>query len=85
MTWHDTIITICIIFFSYALVPQIYQGFKQKKGFINLQTSLITFIGMYVLAFTYFKLDLIFSTIMAMIAGTLWLILFIQKINYKNL
>ncbi len=83
MAWQDTIITMCILLFSYALIPQIYQGFKRKKGFINLQTSLITFIGMYILAFTYFKLDLIFSTIMATIAGTLWLVLFIQKITYK--
>jgi len=83
MAWQDTIITMCILLFSYALIPQIYQGFKQKKGVINFQTSLITFIGMYILAFTYFKLDLIFSTIMATIAGTLWLVLFIQKITYK--
>lgn len=83
MAWHDTIITICILLFSYALLPQIYQGFRQKKGLVNLQTSLITFVGMYVLAFTYFKLDLIFATIMAIIAGTFWLILFIQKITYK--
>jgi|TARA_B100001971_G_scaffold196795_1_gene204926 hypothetical protein len=83
MIWQDIIITITIIAFSYALLPQIYQGFKQKKGFINLQTSVITALGMYVLTFVYFTLKLYFSTIMAFITGTLWAILFAQKLSYK--
>jgi len=81
--WQDIVITIAIIAFSYALIPQIYQGFKQKKGFINIQTSLITSIGMFVVAFCYLSLNLIFSAIMGFITGTLWAILFAQKIIYK--
>ena len=83
MVWQDIIITIVIISFSYALLPQIYQGFKKKKGFINLQTSGITGLGMYVLTFVYFTLELYFSTFMVFIGGILWSILFIQKIIYK--
>ena len=82
MSWQDIVITICMILFSYALVPQIYQGFKQKKGFINFQTSLITATGMYVLTITYFTLNLTFSTMMGFITGTLWAILLFQKIIY---
>ncbi len=81
--WQDYIITLSVLAFSYALIPQIYQGFKKKKGYINLQTSAITAIGMYVLTFTYFTLELYFSTIMVFITGTLWGVLFIQKILYK--
>lgn len=81
--WQDYVITIAIIAFSYALVPQIYQGFKKKRGYINLQTSGITTIGMYALTYAYFTLGLYFSTIMVFINGTLWLILFIQKLIYK--
>lgn len=83
MTWQDIVISIVIIAFAYALIPQIYQGFKQKKGFINLQTSGITSIGMYVLTFVYFTLSLYFSTIIGFITGTLWAILFFQKLIYK--
>ena len=83
MTWQDIVITIVIIAFAYALIPQIYQGFKQKKGFINLQTSGITSIGMYVITFVYFTLSLYFSTIIGFITGTLWAILFFQKLIYK--
>jgi len=81
--WQDYIITLSVIAFSYALIPQIYQGFKKKKGFITIQTSLITSLGMYALTYVYFTLNLYFSTIMVFITGTLWLILFIQKIIYK--
>ncbi|MBS3071331.1 hypothetical protein J4407_03480 [Candidatus Pacearchaeota archaeon] len=83
MTWQDIAITVIIIAFSYALLPQVYQGFKQKKGFINLQTSAITSTGMYILCFVYFTLGLYFSTVMAFVTGTLWTILFLQKITYK--
>jgi len=83
MIWQDIIITIIMMAFSYALLPQIYQGFKKRKGFINLQTAGITFIGMYILTYVYFTLGLIFSTFIAFITGTFWLILFIQKIIYK--
>ncbi len=82
MVWQDTIISICIVLFSYALIPQVYQGFKEKKGFVNTQTSFITFIGMYVLSFVYFTLGLYFSFIMGVITGTLWFLLFVQKMVY---
>jgi len=84
MVWQDVIITIVIILFSYALVPQIYQGFKEKKGFINLQTSMITAIGMYSLAVIYLTLNLYFSSIISEITAILWTTLFFQKIIYKK-
>ena len=64
---------------AYALIPQVYRGFKDKKGYITIQTGLITTTGMYAIAITYFTLNLFFSTIIAIIVGTLWLILLIQK------
>ena len=83
MSWQDITITGIIISFSYALIPQIYNGFKEKKGLINFQTSLITSIGMYLLSIIYFTMDLYFSTIISLITGIFWTILFIQKIIYK--
>ncbi len=67
----------------YALLPQVYQGFKHKKGFINLQTSVITAIGMYAISYAYLTLKLYFSAFMGLITGTLWIILFFQKMIYK--
>ena len=82
MVWQDIVIFTIMILFSYALVPQVYLGFKKKKGFVNLQTSLITFIGMYILSFIYFTLNLYFSAIIGIVTGTLWFILFLQRIIY---
>ena len=82
MAWQDYALTICIISFSYALMPQIYQGYKKRKCDINLQTSFIPAIGLYFLTFIYFTLTLYISAFMAAITGTLWLTLFVQKIIY---
>jgi len=83
MVWQDITITIIMIAFSYALIPQIIKGFKKKKSLIALQTSLITSIGMFILMITYYTLNLTFSTIMAFITGSLWTTLLIQNIIYS--
>ncbi len=84
MPWQDIVITITTIVFSIALFPQIYRGFKEKKGHIAYATSVPTFIGLFVISFAYYTLGLFFSTIMTFITGTLWLILFIQRVKYGN-
>lgn len=84
MVWQDTLITIIIIAFSYALIPQILKGFKKKKGSINLQTSGITATGMLLLALIYTTLGLKFSAILAQITGILWTTLLIQRIIYNR-
>jgi len=81
--WQDYIITITIIAFSYALIPQVYQGFKKKRGYINLQTSGITALGMFTLTYVYLTLNLNFSSLISFINALLWSILFIQKLIYK--
>lgn len=83
MIWQDLVITIANILFSYALIPQVYHGFKNKRTSITYQASFITFIGMFAMATAFFTLGLYFSFYMSLISGTLWLILFIQKLIYK--
>ena len=83
MIWQDYIVTIIMIALSYALLPQIIQGFKQKRSEINIQTSIINVIGLYTLASIYITLGLFFSSSITFITATCWLILFIQKIIYK--
>ena len=78
--WQDIVIAISVIAFSYALIPQVISGFK-KESFVNLQTSGITMIGMYVLSVVFYTLNLYFSMVMDFIVASLWLILFIQKIK----
>lgn len=82
MLWQDIVITAVNIIFSLALFPQVYYGFKEKKGSITYATSVPTFIGLYILCFVFFTLNLFLSTIICALTGTLWLILFIQKLKY---
>lgn len=84
MVWQDIVITIVIIFFSYALIPQIIKGFKEKRKLIAFQTTSITSLGMFIISITYLTLDLLFSSIIAFITAIFWAILFIQGIIYKN-
>ena len=84
MTWQDAVITTASILFSLSLLPQIYFGFKEKQGPIKFQTSIPTFIGMYAVAVAFWSLSLRYSAVMSIITGTLWLVLFIQRIVYKD-
>lgn len=82
MVWQDSVLTFIIIIFGYALIPQIYYGFKHKKATMTLQTSAITFSGILVVAFTYYTLELYMSSFINLILASFWLILFIQRIIY---
>jgi len=83
MVWQDTTISIINLLLSYALIPQIYNGFQKKKGFVTLQTSIISSAGLYILAFTVFTLKLYFSAITTFLVATFWTILLTQKIIYR--
>ncbi len=85
MIWQDILITISNLLFSYALIPQVYHGFKKKKGVMLLQTAILTTIGLYASSLAFFSLKLVFSGVICAINGTLWLMLLIQRIIYvKN-
>lgn len=84
MPWQDLVIMSVTIVFSAALIPQIWSGFKTKTGPISYQTSVPTFIGLYILSLTYITLHLFFSSLITFATGTLWLILYIQRIIYKD-
>jgi len=84
MIWQDIVITIANLLFSYALIPQVYHGFKTKKGVMVLQTAILTTIGLYVSCIAFFSLNLFFSGFICALNGTLWLVLLIQRIIYPD-
>ena len=84
MVWQDIVISIVNIVFTIALVPQVYDGFKLKKGFVTSATSVPTFIGLYVMAITFYTLQLYYSSIVTVVAGLIWTILYIQRVIYKK-
>jgi len=84
MVWQDIVITIASIVFSVALVPQVIAGFKDRKGFVTLAASIPTTLGLYVLSFTYLSLNLSYSAVTAFLTGTLWWVLFMQRLVFKK-
>lgn len=84
MIWQDLIITIGNILVGYALIPQVYKGFKEKKAHIAIQTGIITTIGLYAIGISLLTLNLFFSGAVTSFNATMWLILFIQSIKYKK-
>lgn len=84
MIWQDVVIMAANIAFAYSLVYQVVHGFRNKKGTLTLMASGLTAIGLYVMAFAFFTLELYLSTLMAALNGTLWLALFVQSLIYKK-
>ena len=84
MGWQDITITFVNFIFAYALIPQVLQGFKDKKAYINFQTGLLNTMGMYAMVAAFFSLGLVFSGSIGTFNATMWLLLFIQTLIYKK-
>ncbi len=84
MLWQDMVLTIVSIIFSLSLVPQIYQGFKEKIGPIRYQTSVPTFLGLFVITGVYLTLHLYFSAAMSFFTGVAWFLLCLQRMTYTK-
>jgi hypothetical protein len=84
MIWQDIIITIANILMGYALIPQIYKGFKSRKNYITVQTGIITTIALYIMGTTFLTLKLYLSSGITLFNAILWMILLIQSIIYKK-
>ncbi len=74
MLWQDYVLTIGSLVFSVALVPAVMA--KEKPP---LSTSVPTFFFLYLFAFVYATLSLWLSAGSALLTGSLWLTLAIQK------
>lgn len=84
MNWQDITISLANVLFSVSLIIQVYYGFKEKVGPIKYLTSIPTFVGLYTVSFVFVTLTLYLSAIISFLNGTLWLLLFIQRLIYKN-
>lgn len=82
MVWQDWVISISSILFVYSLSNQVWYGFKKKKGFLTIQASVLTTIGLYAVAISFFFLNLYFSAVLTLVNATLWLTLFLQRLKY---
>jgi hypothetical protein len=82
--WQDYVLTAASISFSYALIPQVWYGYKNKIKTITNQTGIITTAGLTAMAATLYTLDLDLSTITTATAAGLWGTLTLQSFKYKG-
>ncbi len=84
MIWQDMAIAGANVVFSLALIPQVFYGFKRKRGLMTIATSLPSFMGLYVMSIAFFTLSLHFAAVFSFINATFWLTFFIQRLVYKK-
>jgi len=84
MPWQDFVIMISNILLSYALIPQVIKGFKDKRRNISIQTGVISVIGLSFIAYSFFSLGLLFSGWTLATTATLWAVLLYQTLIYKK-
>jgi hypothetical protein len=82
--WQDIVVALANLLFSYSLIFQVFKGFREKKGFIALQTSFLTAIGLSALSVVYRSYNLYISTIISLFSMLLWIILFVQRVFYRT-
>lgn len=80
--WQDIVVAVVSLMFGLILIPQLVEVYRGKTT-LNLFSASITTIGLYILAATFLTLDLWLSFLSDIIAGTVWLLLFI--FSYRNL
>lgn len=82
--WQDYVTSAAGIAFSYALIPQVIKGFKEKRQDISIQTAAITSIGLATLAYTFHTLDLNYAACVNGLSAGLWGTILGQSIKYKK-
>jgi hypothetical protein len=82
--WQDYVYSGVSLAFTYSLIPQIIKGYKDKRQDISLQTSGITSLGLYTLAYTAHTLDLDYSALTNLATGTMWATILGQRLFYKQ-
>ena len=80
--WQDIIIAIISLLFGFILIPQLKDVLHGES--INVYTAGLTTIGLYVLAATFYTLDLWISVIADIFSGIIWLLLFVFSFLHRK-
>jgi hypothetical protein len=70
------------IFMSYALIPQVVKGFKEKKGPVTIQTSFINALAVVGYVVCGFTMGLRVVPFVWATCAVLWLILLLQRLKW---
>lgn len=82
--WQDKAILFCNAMFIISVAYQVYTNFMSKKCGVSIYTSLSTSIVLIFMTYTLYSLNLILSSLSSFISSILWLVIFFQKISFKE-
>jgi hypothetical protein len=84
MLWQDIVIALVSILFGFILIPQLKDVWCGKT-ILNGFTAALTTIGLFILAATFFTLNLYISVVAETFSGIIWLLLFILSEKNKKM
>jgi hypothetical protein len=84
MLWQDIVIAIVSLLFGFILIPQLKEVWSGKT-ILNGFTAAFTTIGLFILAITFFTLNLYVSVVAETFSGVIWLLLFILSEKNKKI
>jgi len=80
--WQDIVIALVGLSFGLMLFPQLRDVIRGKS--VNIYTAGLTTAGLYVLALTFFTLEMWITVIAETFAGTVWFLLFFFSVINKR-
>ncbi len=80
--WQDIVIALVGLSFGLMLFPQLRDVIHGKS--VNIYTAGLTTAGLYVLALTFFTLEMWITVIAETFAGTVWFLLFFFSVINKR-
>jgi CHASE2 domain-containing sensor protein len=81
MLWQDIVIAVVSLLFGFILIPQLKDMWRDKS-ILNVYTAGLTTIGLFILAITFFTLNLWISVFAETFSAIIWLLIFI--LSFKN-
>jgi len=84
MLWQDIVIALVSLLFGFILLPQLKDVWSGKT-ILNSFTAALTTVGLFILAATFFTLNLWISVAAETFSGVIWLLLFILSVKNKKI
>lgn len=82
MLWQDLVIALVGLSFGFMLLPQLKDVIRGKT--LNVSTAGLTTIGLYILAVTFYTLELWITVFAELFSATVWFLLFFFSMKNKR-
>jgi hypothetical protein len=80
--WQDMVIAVVGLSFGFMLLPQLRDVIHGKS--VNVYTAGLTTVGLYILAITFFTMNMWITVFAEIFSGTIWLLLFLFSVRNKR-